>query len=140
MLQEVRAENSPISLGDMINQLYELREQKRAAKRELDRLNDEYRDLEQDIMAKLDEQGLDLGRGSVATVSISETVVPTVEDWDQVEQYILENEALYLYERRLTATAWRELMQSGETVPGTKPFTKRALSLRKLPSTRSKAQ
>jgi hypothetical protein len=79
----------------------------------------------------MDEVGLESARGGRATATISENVVPTATDWDALEQYIYENDALYLMQRRLSASAWRELIESGEVVPGTEPYTQRSISLRK---------
>ena len=119
------------SLGSKIDELFELRERKRELTEQLNEIKAEYEELEREIMQNLDDFGIDLARGTMAKVSISESEVPTVEDWDAFYDYVRQEDAFYLFERRVAARAWRELYQSGELVPGTAPFTKRTLSLRK---------
>lgn len=126
------AEKQPQSLGSKIDELNELRERKRELVAELKEVEERYAALEAEIMSDLDSMGIDLARGSTARVSISETTVPTVEDWDAFYEYVKSQDALYLLERRVAARAWRELYESGELVPGTSPFVRRKLSLRKV--------
>jgi len=45
---------------------------------------------------------------------------------------VLKNDALYLLEKRVAVKAWRELIDSGKTVPGLVPFVKRRLHLTTL--------
>jgi hypothetical protein len=130
--QANKNQETSMTLGDKINALYELRDKKRDLQAELKILDEAFRELELSILNEMDAQGTTLTRGSRATVSISESIVPTVTDWDQFYDYVRENDAMYLFERRVAATAWRELLESGDKVPGTEPFTKRSLSLRKL--------
>ncbi len=132
MNQALMQHNSPTTLGDKINQLYHLRERKRLLKQQLDELNEEYESLEREIMGDLDAVGLQLGRGGIAQASITETTVPTVNDWEAFEEYVKNNDALYLFERRVSARSWRELYESGELVPGTEAYVRRRLNLRKL--------
>ena len=126
------AENSPMGLGDKIEWLAELRDRKRDLNKQLQDLKEEYEAVEAEIMSDLDAQGLGFGGGSRHRATITESVVPSATDWDEFEDYCKENDALYLFERRISAKAWRELVESGEQVPGTEPFTRRSLSLRKI--------
>lgn len=121
-----------MNLGEKIDNLFQLREQIRELDKELQALKADKNELELEILGDLDSQGLQLTRGGRATVSISEQVVPVVEDWDAYYEYIQNEGALFLLERRPATAAWRELYESGELPPGTTPFTKRSLSLRKL--------
>ncbi len=118
-------------LGSKIDQLYQLREEYRALNRRIKEIKQAMSDLEDAIIADMDSMELKMTRVGRASATISEVTVPTVEDWDAAYQYILENEAPHLLERRVASTAWRELYEAGELVPGTKPFVRRTLSLRK---------
>jgi len=42
-----------------------------------------------------------------------------------------ENDALFLLQRRPAAAAYRELLESGQTIPGVEPYTQRQIGLRK---------
>jgi hypothetical protein len=116
----------------MIDQLFEMREEYRRLSKEADAIKTEMEEMELELMSSLDNIGLQMGRGSRASASVTEQVLPNVTDWDAFNQYVYENEALYLLQRRVSAPAWRELTESGDGVPGTEPFTKRSISLRKL--------
>jgi trimethylamine:corrinoid methyltransferase-like protein len=123
---------SPKGLGAKIEQLAVLRDKKKELNNELKEVDEQFKALEQEVMHDLDEQGLAFSGGHTHRVTISEQSVPTVDDWHAVEQWAKDNDALYLFQRRLSATAWRELQDAGELVPGTTPFVQRSLSLRKL--------
>lgn len=122
----------PQKLGAMIDVFTELREQHREQNKVLKQIKDDMDELEEKILALLHEQGLDLGRGHTATASVSTNTVGTVVDWDAFGSYVMQNQALHLLERRVSSAAWRELFQAGEIVPGTEPYIKTTLNVRKL--------
>ena len=122
----------PQSLGSLIDEYYDLRERQREISQEEKELKEEMVALEVRIINLLDADEVTLSRGRRASAGIAESEVPVVEDWDVYSAYILENQALHLLERRPSVSAWRELKDSGEHVPGTRPFIKRSLSVRKV--------
>ena len=77
-------------------------------------------DLDSEIIRKMEDQGLDQIANDVCTVSKKIDVVPTVEDWDVVHQHILDTKQFELLQKRMSATAWRELLQMGQAGPGVK--------------------
>tara|TARA_R100000458_G_C8261733_1_gene237146 strand:+ start:988 stop:1368 length:381 start_codon:yes stop_codon:yes gene_type:complete len=77
-------------------------------------------ELEARIVSTLKEQGIDRIGNDNCTVSIKEEIVPTVEDWDQVYQHLLQTKQFELIQKRMSATAFRELLQMGMNVPGVK--------------------
>jgi hypothetical protein len=122
----------PVSVGSLIDQYFALREQKKELDRESDTVKAAMEVIAEELLKVYDAQGVTLCRGRLASASLSETVIPIVDDWDSFTQYIIENEALHLLERRPSTAAWRELHEGGELVPGTAPFTKRTINVRKL--------
>ena len=118
------------TLGKLIDELATIRDARKAAKSEYDDLGKQYAELEAKIMSMLDDQGAAFAGSTTYRATLTSTEIPNVEDWAQFEAYILENDALYLLEKRPSTKAWRELRESGEEVPGTVSFTKRGLSLR----------
>ncbi len=100
-----------------------IKEKREAIKSEDSALYKAQRDLEHQILDKLQEVGVSSATTSVGNVRISETVQPKVNDWSAVNDYIVENNIPYLFQRRLTATAYRELLQNGIEIPGTEPTT-----------------
>ena len=77
-------------------------------------------ELEAKIVSTLKEQGIDRVGNDGCTLSIKQEFVPTVEDWDQVYQYLIQTKQFELIQKRMSATAFRELLQMGMNVPGVK--------------------
>ena len=73
-------------------------------------------DLEAQVVARLKEQGLSSGANEVCSVSIKEEIVPTVEDWDLVQKYVQDTGQFELFQKRLSATAYRELLSMNHPV------------------------
>lgn len=125
-------ENSPRAIGDIIDQLEDVR----AQRRELSRQDRDLKALEQhltnEILDALEDQKISSAAGSRYRATVSEELVPTVNDWDAAWEFIHEHRADYLLYRRMNASAWREMHLAGETVPGTVPFAKKSLSFTKL--------
>lgn len=132
MSDETIAAPPPVAVGSLIDSVYELKERLRELEAEKKELNAQLATLEADLLATLDAQGVTLCRGRRASASISESVVPNAADWEEIYEYIRNEDALYLMERRLAVRAWRELYEGGTLIPGTEPFTKRSINTRKL--------
>lgn len=124
--------NSPSAIGDIIDQLEEVAAERSELSKRDKELKELQNALEEQLIAALDEQKLKSGAGTRYSATITEAVVPNVKDWDAVWDYIVENRMEYIVKRQLNASAWRELFQSGELVPGTEPYEKRGISFRKL--------
>lgn len=124
--------SSPTGLGDLIESLADLREQKRKLSDEYKKVDEQYKELEAQLLNRLDQEGAQFSGSSKHRATVSEVVVPSVTDWDAFYEYVKENDALYLFEKRVASAPWRELVESGEQIPGTEPFTKRSINLRKI--------
>lgn len=122
----------PQALGAMIDLALEYRDQIKVLEGEASRIKALRDQLELDIMAKLDAQETTMSRGHAASATITEALVPVVEDWDSFYAHIIATGAPYLLERRPAIGAYRELIQSGQVVPGVSSFNRRTISLRKL--------
>ena len=81
-------------------------------------------------MENMDKDGIDKMTGRKATVSISTSVVATVEDWDAFLAFVYRTKSGHLLQRRVSDPAWREMIEIKGKVPGTQPFTKKRLNLR----------
>ena len=119
-----------------INQLIEKRAE---VKQSMEALNRELKDLRQTqdeidvlLLKKMDAEGLSRTANDKASVSINEDVVPDVTDWDQVYQHITETQDFSLVQRRISSTAYKELLKLGENVPGLQPRTIRRVNFRSL--------
>lgn len=124
-------EKQELTTADLIAKLVDIREEKRKIKAREKELNDEWRSLELEALIRLDDQGMEKASTKRGTISIGENILPQVVDWDAFGEHIIQNDALYLLQRRPAAAAYRELLESGEEVPGVEPYTQRSINLRK---------
>ncbi|WP_027589500.1 hypothetical protein [Pseudomonas sp. RL] len=118
-----------------LDTLAEERDRLREAKRELERqvasLDEQLKANEQDIIELADQTGLTRFAVGKLSFSISENTVGQVEDWDTVYDYIHDNRAFHLLQRRLSNAAYKELLDAGEAPRGINPVTLRSLNMRK---------
>lgn len=120
------------SLGAVIDQIWAAREEKRRLEAEVGEIEAKISELEQQLIERLDAEGLDRATGSKATVSVSTNTVANVTDWDAFWQFILKNKYTHLLQRRVSDPAYRELLEQGKKVPGVEPFLKRRLNVRSI--------
>ena len=120
-----------MTLGEKITRAAEIRDERKTIAARDKELIEEFSKLQEELLEHLDKEGTTVSGNGGYTVSVSEVIVPTAVDWEAIFKYIKDKDALYMLERRISSVAWRELHQSGETIPGTEPFTKRTINLRK---------
>ena len=119
-------------IGAKIDKLHALREQKRALEEQIKQLSEQMNELENQLIAQMDEEGVTKATGNAATVSISTSVKPSVEDWDAFYAYIHRHKYYHLLERRPSVTGCRELLETKGKIPGVIPFTQRKLNIRSI--------
>jgi len=117
-------------IGELIEALKEKREELADLESIKKQKSREKAELETQLLEAMDDQNITAMRGDTATVSISEKVVPTVDNWEAFYDYILATKQPYLLERRPAITAFREILETGSEVPGLKPFTRRTINFR----------
>lgn len=130
----------PMTLGEATDKLWALREEKRKLEAEVKRLELAIKGdpdknivgMEGVVISLLDAQGTRKAEGKHASVSVGESVVCNVEDWELFWAYVAKNKFFHLVQKRVSDPAARELWAMGKVLPGAQPFTKRTLSLRSL--------
>ena len=120
------------TVGVKIDALHALREDKRQLEELLKAKAQEIDLAENDLIEQMDQQNITKSTGSKATVSISTSVKPSVEDWDAFYAYIHKNKYYHLLERRPSVTGCRELFDHKGAIPGVVPFTQRKLNIRSV--------
>ncbi len=117
----------------------ELIEKRAEIKRETEQLNVRLKDLKsaQDeidlaLLKKMDAEGLSRTANGDYSVSINEDTVPDVDDWDALYNHIISTRDFSLIQRRVSSTAYKELLKLGEGVPGLSPRTIRKINFRSL--------
>lgn len=87
--------------------------------------------LQDEIMKELDNLGLSKATTKTGTVYVSERIVASVDDWEEVYKYIDEHKAFHLLTRKILDSAYREILEMQQQIPGIKPFHKKTIGLRK---------
>lgn len=118
------------NLGGKIDQIQLLREVKRKLEEQVKQISEQIEASERALIAQMDSEGVIRSTGKLATVSISEVIKPTVEDWDTFYAFIAKNKFYHLLERRPSVTGCRELFETKGKIPGVVPFTQRKLNIR----------
>lgn len=127
--------SQPLSL--LIDFAYEQRELKRSLDALTKKANALFEELEFGIIKAMEAQGtetspLTRAGGLLASCSVVEEEAQNVDPdkWPELYEWILEHEACYILQKRLSAVAVRELLTSGEDLPGVSTFTRKKLNLR----------
>lgn len=129
-MNAVLQEKQPQTVGAMMDRLFQIRSQKRELEEEIKALNEEWEGIEARLLMQMDEQGSTRVANTQGTAILSETLVPQVEDWESFIHWARDNDALHMIQRRVSSPAYREIIESGQSVPGLSPFTKRSVNLR----------
>ena len=119
-----------------INQLIEKRAENKYA---MDELNAQLKELRETqnhldvlLLKKMDAEGLSRTANTQASVSINEDTVPDVIDWEELYQYVTDTRDFSLIQRRVSSTAYKELLKLGESVPGLQPRVVRRINFKSL--------
>lgn len=123
-----------INLGALGDSIYDKADEIVLANAKVKALEVEKRGLEERLLNEMTAAGTAIVRGVKSTVTITESVRPQIADFEAFEKFVLRKKALYLFERRVAAVAYREMKESmkGKAVPGISEFVQQKLSVRKL--------
>lgn len=126
----------PKTLGECIDQAYTLRAERLEVQREmeakLETLKAGEKDLNDHIINTFSKNEIEGAKGSIASASISQDPIPTVEDWPKFYAYILKTKSFDLLERRPAKLACKARWDEKVTIPGVKKFIVPKLSLTKI--------
>jgi len=108
-------------IGELATKLFELKAEKTRLNAEVSMLEPQIKETEKELLNKMREEKLLKLSNDLGTIYISPQVVPDVVNWDMFYEYIGRTNSFHLLERRLTKTAFREMVENGESVPGVDP-------------------
>lgn len=123
------------TLGGTADRMWELREAKRELEAKVELIDQKYKALETVMFGLLDAQSTRRAEGSKSAVSIRESIVCNVTDWDALWPWIAKNKFFHFVQKRVSDPAAREIWGLGKVIPGAEPYKKRILSLTSLKST-----
>jgi hypothetical protein len=114
----------------LIARLFEIRDEKKDLTSREKELTEEADGLNAELMRRMEEQGSTKVSSALGTAIFAETVVPTVKDWDEFYAWIKSTDSFHLLQRRVAAAAYREMLETGQTIPGVESFTQKTINLR----------
>lgn len=120
-----------LDLGTAIDKLYELRSQRLDVEKVIKTMKSDELALRVHIKQMLDSINLDGAKGSAATAAVITSVDPVAKDWLQIYEFIRENDAFDMLQKRLSSMAVKERWESGILVPGIEKFDNWDLSITK---------
>lgn len=123
-------QNSPTPLGEIIDRMMVVRDERRLIAARDKVLVAEYTGLEEQLIARLKAEKSEMSSSALATASMSTTPIPMVEDWDKYYAYMRESDSLHLLQRRPAVGAMNELKDAGVEIPGVRWIDKESISLR----------
>lgn len=118
--------------GKLIDEMSTLRDRKRELAEQVTAVEKEMADIEEQLVAQMEREGISKATGTKASASISTTTVGSITDWDQLCAFVKKTGHFHLFQRRISDPAYRELLEAGKKVPGLDPFNKKRLNLRDL--------
>ena len=107
-------------LNDLLVETTKLRAAIKEIQSKEKELKAQQREIDSQISIRMQEQGLDKISNDGCTVSLKTDIVPTVEDWDQLYDHVVTTKQFELLQKRMSATAYRELLATGIDEPGVK--------------------
>lgn len=121
-----------LTIGELIELKTKNRDELSDAHAEVKRLTSEREVIDIAIMKRADREGTTRFATKEASVSVTETVVANVDDWDQLYEHLRTTGDFSLLQRRTSSAAYRELLKTEAKVPGITPRTVRNINLRSL--------
>ena len=113
-----------MTMGNNADELNKLKRKKTALNEEIKELNKKIITLELELQNSLQEFGLTKFSTKHVAITMTESEVPDVEDWDSFYNYIVENNAPYLLQRRPMQGAMSEIWNSGQKIDGVNKIKK----------------
>ena len=120
------------TIDDLIKERAQKMRELKAANALVKDLKQEQDELDRLLMWKMDRSGVTRVGNDAASVSIGTDVVPDVTDWEAVYEHILATKDFSLIQRRVSSTAYREILNMRDGVPGLAPREIRRINFRNL--------
>lgn len=118
-------------IADIISELLQMKADLSAINKEAESIKREISVLEGEIINYLRQQDVQSLSTTGGRVTLVKEVVPTVTNWDAVFDFVKNNDAFYLLQKRISSTAWREFTQQEGDIEGIEAYETTKLSTRK---------
>jgi hypothetical protein len=121
---------SKMTQGELIQARKDVMEKLRDANKVVKEFKDEQDAIDAAIIVTLDAAGTTRAATNVGSVSVISSEEPNADDWEALYAHIVATGDFALLHRRISATAFRELLKAGETIPGVSSRTVRSVNFR----------
>lgn len=105
-------------LNDLLAEYGKVREGIKDIQAQEKEYNAQKRELEAQIAIRMQDEGLDKISNGGLTLSLKKEIVPTVSNWDELQEYVAKTGRFELLQKRMSATAYREAISLGDDIPG----------------------
>lgn len=105
-------------LNDLLAEYGKVREGIKDIQTQEKEYNAQKRELEAQIAIRMQDEGLDKISNGGLTLSLKKEIVPTVGNWDELQEYVAKTGRFELLQKRMSATAYREAISLGDDIPG----------------------
>ena len=128
--------DTKLNVGDVIKTYMTLRRKKEEVeaqvKEQVKDIKEKMVKLESYLKVKMDEDGLTSFKSDHGTAFLTTTDYANVADWDEVVQFVKDNDAYDMFEKRISKMAVREYIDQNKLVPpGVNYGTKLSVNIRK---------
>lgn len=120
-------------LDELIRTSLTLRNKYQALDQESDKLKAQFKDVKYQIVKKCNELGVDSASiKGVANINVVTKKHASVHDWDALIKYMKENDAWYLFQKRIATKAYQETLELDGTddLPGCATFEQEDVNIR----------
>jgi hypothetical protein len=119
------------TMSELVTDLLQVRDCKRELASKTKLLNEQETLLKHEVLRRLNEEGEVGCKTSAGTVTKTSLLIASMQNWELFWPWVKEFDADHLLTRSICNQAYRELIQSGEIVPGLEPVELINLSVRK---------
>jgi hypothetical protein len=105
-------------LPDLVDSYIATRAQRLAKEKEAALIEEQEKDLQKLIIAKMRADGMTAMGAANGLVKLQTNIDPIAVDWRALWDYIKANDAFELLHKRVTVTAVKEHWENGEEIPG----------------------
>lgn len=116
-------------LADLADSYAKARDERLVKQKELAKYEETERDLKNQLIQKMVDAEVPIIGGSYATVTCKAKDVPTAEDWPTIHQFMKDNDAMDLMQKRLHEGAVKERWDDEVEIPGVGHYTVHKLSI-----------
>lgn len=116
-------------LGQYADELYLISEEIKDLKSKLTQLDENRKELKKEVMSLFSDSKQTIAAGSIGKLTLKEKDIPIIspDKWHEFYDYVYENKAIHLLQKRLAVMTVMELLNGGEVINGVDILTKQDL-------------